>query len=145
MSLALEVDKDIDINSFEAFLIKELHLELIGFVSNVHSIRLVGKTISKLVDLTSGVQLKWFFKLVQYDNGVKTFPLVVDFFDCVNIMFGKYGNCSKGLHGEFSMSGASLSWSGDANVDTDMDWHLVDDYDVGKIPLSFDIKERNEF
>lgn len=38
---ALEVNKDIDINSFEAFLVKELHLELIGFVSNVHSIRLV--------------------------------------------------------------------------------------------------------
>ncbi|GMN60038.1 hypothetical protein TIFTF001_029128 [Ficus carica] len=60
-------------------------------------------------------------------------------------MFGKYGNCSKGLHGESSMSSAGLSWFGDADVDIDMDWHLVDDCDVGKILLSFDIKERNEF
>lgn len=125
-------------------------MELIGFVSNVHSISLVvgsefRKTISKLVDLTSGVQLKWFFKLVQYDNGVKTFPLVVEFSDCVEIMFGKYDNCSKGLHGEYSMSDAGLSWSGDSDVDTDMVWHLVDDCDGGKIPLSFDIKERDEF
>lgn len=120
-------------------------MELIDFVSNVHSISLVmgsefGKTISKLVDLTSGVQWKWFFKLVQYDNVVKTFPFVVDFSDCVEIMFGKYDNCFKGLYGEYSMSDAGLSWSGDAD-----DWHLVDDCDGGKIPLSFDIKERNEF
>ncbi|GMN66227.1 hypothetical protein TIFTF001_035289 [Ficus carica] len=104
-----------------------------------------GKTISKLVDLTSGVQWKWFFKLVQYDNVVKTFPLVVDFSDCVEIMFGKYDNCFKGLYGEYSMSDAGLSWSGDADVDTDIDCHLIDDCDGGKILLSFDIKERNEF
>lgn len=104
-----------------------------------------GKTITKLVDLTSEVQLKWFFKLVQYDNGVKTFTLVVDFSICVDIMFEKYGNCSKAMPGESSMSGVGVFWSGDADVDTDMDWHLVDDCEVGKIPLSFDIKERNEF
>ncbi|GMN23398.1 hypothetical protein TIFTF001_040454 [Ficus carica] len=118
---ALEVNKDIDINSFEAFLVKELHLELIGFVSNVHSIRLVvgsefEKTIRKLVDLTNGVQLRW-----------------------------KYGSCFKGLHGESSVSSAGLSWSGDADVDTDMDLHLVDDCDVGKIPLSFGIKSNADF
>lgn len=70
---------------------------------------------------------------------------MVDFSDCVDIMFKKYGNCFKGLHGESSVSDAGLFWSGDADVDIAMDLHLVDDCDVGKILLSFDIKEINEF
>ncbi|XP_024029606.1 uncharacterized protein LOC112094009 [Morus notabilis] len=147
------IPEDASLKFLQECLCEELNLELFGFNAGVHSLLLfVGRKLKDLIKIVSDLKrdddVKLFLNLVRHSKEALGFPLVIDFVSGSVSAVGSISSSSCFISSRDEASSSNVDGSVcqfEDDIDVAMNNFLIEDLDISKLPMSFDVNVGNQF
>jgi len=147
------IPEDASLKFLQECLCEDLHLELIGFNAGVHSLLLfVGRKLKDPIEMVSELKrdddVRLFLNLVRHSKEALGYPLVIDFVSrSISAVGSTSSSCcfmsSRDDTSSSNVDGSVCQFEDD--IDVVMNNFLIDDLDISKLPMSFDVTVGNQF
>ncbi|XP_024026491.1 uncharacterized protein LOC112093061 [Morus notabilis] len=147
------IPEDASLKFLQECLCEELNLELFGFNVGVHSLLLfVGRKLKDPIEIVSDLKrdddVKLFLNLVRHSKEALRYPLVIDFVSSSVSAVGSISSSScfissRDEASSFNADGSVCQFEDD--IDVAMNNFLIEDLDISKLPMSFDVNVGNQF